>query len=532
MKKKHVIWGSIGLVIVLIIAAIVFRPKPDPLAKYEFEPASVDDLTQTVSVTGTVVPASDVSLAFESGGRIGYIVGPVGTQVWQGMVLASLISADLASDLVKAQAAVTSAEASYAQQEAAVEAQYVKLAELEKGARPEEIQIKETELALAKEKLSQLQSTQTNLLLNAQLQAEDAINRLTDDFFDNDQSNAVDFRYQIGGSVSPDTLESQRVYIRNLLLDFNAQDIGFAKAQLLEIKAFLSLLSGAFDYVISYKDGSPVSSTTIETNKTSLKTALANVQTSIDTLTDRQNAIASQKLTIKQIEQELALKKAPPTAEQIAAQKAAIKQAEAFLLVQQASIEQAKAAVQSIQTQFAKKSIIAPFSGVISKQDAKVGEIVASSSPVLSLISASAFQIEANVAEVDIGLVEVGQTAAIEVDAYPEERFTARVIKIDPAETVVEGVSTYLVRLEFQQADERLKSGMTVDIDLVTDEKSSVLSIPVRAIVTREGKTFVRVKAGEGIEEREVKAGIRAGGRVEILSGLVEGEEVVVRETN
>ena len=532
MKKKLIIGAAIGLVILLIGGFVYFKPEKDPLASYVFETVAVQDLTQTVSVTGMIVPASDVTLAFETGGRVGYVLGGVGTRVYKGMVLASLVSSDVASDLAQAQAAVVSAQATLKQQEAGVEAQEVKLKELEKGARPEEIQIQETALTIAQSDLSQLQSSQSSLLMNAQIQADDAVNRLTDDFFTNDQSAVPQFRFQTSSSIGSGFLEGQRVQIQSILDMFSLTQLSEAKVQLSQIKSYLSFLTTAFDQVIGYADGTTVSSTTIETNKASLKTALTNIQTSIDTLSDREDAIASQTLVVEKIKQELALKKAPATQEQLAAQQAAIKQAQALVEVQKANIAQAQAKVQSIQAQFSKKSIVAPFSGIISKQDAKVGEIVGASTPVVSLISDSAYEIEAHIPEVDVGLIQVGQPAEVHLDAYPTDVFLARVIQLDPAETIIEGVSTYRIVLEFETTDDRLKSGMSVDLDIVTNKKSGVLSVSSRAIITRDQQTYVRVKIGTLVLERDVQVGIRANGRTEIISGLEEGEEVVVREIN
>lgn len=531
--KKKIIVGSIIIALGLIVAGLIyFKPKTDPLASYVFEPVSIQDLTQTVSVTGMIVPSSDVSLAFELGGRIGYVLGGVGTRVSQGVVLASLVSTDIASDLAQAHAAVASAQATLTQQKAALELQQVKLTELEKGARPEEIQIQETALAIAQSDLSQLQSSQSSLLMNAKIQADDAVNRLTDDFFANDQSAVPQFRFQTSSSVTSGVLEDQRVYMQKMLDTFSITQLSQAKSQLEDIKTYLSLLVTAFDQAIGYADGTTVSSTTIDTNKASLKTALSNIQSSIDTLSDREDAIASQKLVVEKMKQELVLKKASATQEQISGQKAAIKQAEAMVEVQKANIAQAQAKVQSIQAQFSKKSIVAPFSGIVSKQDAKVGEIVGANTPVVSLISDAAFEIEAHIPEVDIGLIQVGQQAEVRLDAYPLDVFSARVIQLDPSETVIEGVSTYRVILEFASMDGRIKSGMTVDVDIVTNYRKDVLSVPSRAITSRDQQTFVRVKSGETMTEREVVTGIRANGRTEIIGGLDEGEEVVVRELN
>jgi len=93
----------------------------------------------------------------------------------------------------------------------------------------------------------------------------------------------------------------------------------------------------------------------------------------------------------------------------------------------------------------------------------------------------------------------------------------------------VEGVPTYKTTLQFIEEDGRIKSGMTANMDILTEQREKVIAIPQRAVFTKEGKKLVRVlDNSDGISEREVKTGIRgSSGKVEILEGLAEGEKVV-----
>jgi RND family efflux transporter MFP subunit len=530
-RKRPILITITFFLLAGIIFMIIFRPKPNPIDRWEFAQAAVQNLVQTVGVSGTIIPVSEVDLAFESTGRLGYLAGANGTRVNKGTLLASMTSAELTADLAKANASVAGASALLVQYESQIETQKIKLTELEKGTRLEEIRVKEAELSSAQIELQRLESTTTNVLMDAEILAIDAVNRLTDAFFENDQTVVPRFAFQTSSSVSADTLQTHRKSVRDILAQFEKTDLSTASSQLMKIKLYFTLLSTAFDQVIAFSDGSPISTAAIESHKTSLKTALTNVQSAINSIEDRLNAITTQNATMYRMTQELVLKQAHATDEQIRAQQAAIAQAQAQVLSQKANVAQAEAMVQSVYAQFAKRAIYAPFSGMIAKRHAEVGETVSAGAPIVSLISNAAYQIETHIPEVDIRLVEIGQRAQIELDAYPSETFTATVVQIDPAETVIDGVSTYRVLLEFTQKDERLRSGMTVNSDIVTNERMNALTVPQRSLVERDVKTFVRVRIGQIIEDREVRVGVRANGLAEILSGIQANEQIVVRET-
>ncbi|MDD5589972.1 MAG: efflux RND transporter periplasmic adaptor subunit, partial [Candidatus Portnoybacteria bacterium] len=173
---------------------------------------------------------------------------------------------------------------------------------------------------------------------------------------------------------------------------------------------------------------------------------------------------------------------------------------------------------------------IAPFEGVVTKQDAKVGQIVSINTPLISLMSRAQFQIEANIAEADIAKIKIGNAARVTLDTYgSQEIFFTRVAKIDPAETLIEGVATYKTTFQFDREDSRIKSGMTANIDIVAQEQKGVLSLPMRAILQESGRRFVLARNEEEFQKKEVMLGIRGvSGDVEILAGVKEGDEVML----
>lgn len=193
-----------------------------------------------------------------------------------------------------------------------------------------------------------------------------------------------------------------------------------------------------------------------------------------------------------------------------------------------ASVEQAAAGVAVAKANLQGTEIVAPLSGVVTVFDAKVGQIAVAGSPLVSLISENAFQVEVGIPETDVGRVAVGNIVSMTLDAFPGETFLGRVFYIDPAQSSNEGVVDYKTKISFDKADPRMKSGLTANLDIQTRRKDDVLLLPQYAILQNDEGTFVKVLQNDGVKTEPVVLGIQdADGMVEILSGVTEGQEVL-----
>ena len=227
-----------------------------------------------------------------------------------------------------------------------------------------------------------------------------------------------------------------------------------------------------------------------------------------------------------------AVKKAGSTPEQITAQEAVVRQAQANVTSARADIKVKESAEQAVYARLAKNILRSPITGVVTKQDAKVGAIVGAGEIIVSVISEGEFEIDALVVEADIIDLKVGDKATLSLDAYGEDvLFEAIVIDIDPAAELIEGVANYRTTLEFvgdEEINDRIRVGMTADIDLITAERENVISIPQRAVIFKDGKKIVRVLVDDVMQEVEVEIGITGErGQIEITSGITEGDVVV-----
>ena len=280
-----------------------------------------------------------------------------------------------------------------------------------------------------------------------------------------------------------------------------------AKNNLRAVQTYLDKIAAAIN---SLSANSSLSQTTIDTYKASVAAARADLTAALGGLTasDEKFRNASSKL---------ALKVAGTAKEQIDAQ--------------EATVEAAQAKVMNINAQLAKTIIRAPISGVVTREDAKVGEIATIGVSLVAVISDTKYEIKAYVPEADIAKIKISDKAEITLDAYGNDvRFEGVVTKIDPAETTIENVSTYKVTLLFTKDDQRIKSGMTANIDIIGERRENAIVLSGRLIATKENIKTVTLVDGAGIfREVIVTTGLRgSNGDVEILSGLREGDKIKV----
>jgi cobalt-zinc-cadmium efflux system membrane fusion protein len=173
-------------------------------------------------------------------------------------------------------------------------------------------------------------------------------------------------------------------------------------------------------------------------------------------------------------------------------------------------------------------TIRAPFAGVVTRVSAGPGEVVDSSAELFSIADISRVYVQAQVYEKDLGRVQTGRTANVRVDAYPEERFTGRIVSV--ADVIDPQTRTATVRCDVPNPKALLKLDMFATVELPTAASEKVLVVPSDALQTLEGKTIVFVRSGPGtFTARAVERGRTAGAFTEILHGLKPGEPVVTR---
>ena len=497
------------IIVVLIFGYLIFKKDEAP---YEFVEARKGDLIQEVSVTGRVKPATSVDLSFERSGKIAMLSAFVGQRVFAGQTLAVLFNNDLKADLLKAEANLKAEEA--------------KLDELNTGVGVEELLLYEAKLKNAQVVFDQSRQNAVDEINDAYTVSDDAIRNKIDSLFSNPKSSNPKFNFTSGNDTLKTEIEFQRILVEQLLgtwsdsnkalSPYSNLSVYFQKTKddLNELKNFLEKISSV---VNSLTPSANLTQTNIDDYKASVSTARTNINKAISDIFSASEKFENAQASFDLARRELSFKKSPSTPEKIRAQEAVV--------------ESAKAAIASIDANVAKTVLIAPISGLVTKVSPRTGEIVSAGEIVVSVISDNNFQIEANVTEVDIAKLSIGQEAKVTLDAYGSDVvFKASLVSIDPAETVVEGVSTYEVTLEFKDPnDKRIRSGMTANIDVLTAKKEGVIMVPQRAVVNKNGEYFVGVLSGNKVVETGVEIGLKDSyGEVEILSGISVGQKIII----
>lgn len=504
--------GIAAAVFILLAGAIAYASfKGDGAPKYETASAVRKDVVQEVSVTGKIVPAESVDLAFERGGKVATAGVAIGVKVAAGQVLASLASGDIAADLSQARAAVHAEEA--------------RLAELMRGARPEELAVHKAKVASAETAVADAKRGLADKLGDAYTRSDDAVRAKTTGIFSGYKASGYTLTYISCDGASEASATQLRLRSEGELdLWSAARDAATpdASAEALvtaarDAKARIAIFTSLFQSIAAtFATGCNSNATALDTYRANVASARASLDTAVLGLSSAEEKLRSAEAALTLQKQELLLKQAGTVEEQIAAQRA--------------QVERAKAVVQSHEAQFAKTVIRSPIAGVVTAKNVKAGEIVAAGSPVISIISLAQFEVETNIPEADIAKVHVGDPAEVTLDAYGRDViFHAKAVAVEPAETVVDGVSTYKSTFHFVESDPRIRSGMTANITIKSGSRENVIAIPQRAVIRKDGERMVRILEGSEVADVAVETGLRGSdGDIEIVSGINEGDAVII----
>jgi RND family efflux transporter MFP subunit len=469
---------TIGVVVALIVCVggyfLFFHKSPT----YQFVTAQLGSVTESVSLTGNSTPSQSVSLSFGSSGIISHTYSALGEQVSAGEVLSELNMNDLTAGLHQAQASA--------------DQQRAKLKALESSSQP-----------------ADASSVFFIAMHDAYLETETAVLRYANTLFDNGISVNPIINIRTQSQDEEKSIETERLVVgeklkkwKDALANLNGPSGGS-----ITISTGEAIGKDAIASVANFLDHLGTITGNLNTNNSGL------TQTEIDTDRTTVNTAAQTASTAASAEQSAydAWTSAP---QNIDAQEAAV-------LAAEASVESAQAKIQNAQ-------IIAPISGTVTQFDAKIGQLASPATPLISIMSDTGYEVDAGVSETDVGKVSVNDTVTMTLDAFSNETFTGSVFYIAPAETNIQGVVSYQIKISFEKPDSRLKSGLTANIDIQTKHKDNVIILPQYAILQNDSGTFVETLEGGKIKQNPVTLGIAdQKGNVEIISGATPGEQVL-----
>ena len=519
--RRHLFLWLCGIGALAVAAWLVWGgARGDALPVYESVSVERGVVAHIVSVTGHVEPTVRVDLAFPVGGILEQLLVEEDAYVAAGTLAASLGAR-------QEYAAIAEAEARLLRERAVYE-------ELRAPLRDVAVAVEDAKVAQAAAARAAAEESARVALARAFVYADDALHEEVDELFDTGGGAqfGIDFtsgdttyfirnnnyrttrQLNEGRAAAEAALEAleARTATTNVQAALRAGD-----ADLQTIEGFVTLLAGVVNDYISEDTIEQAVYEAFQTTVASARTALASARSE---LAVAQTTLAGTVSAEARAADERTLAAAGATRETLA--------------TQQAAVALALRSLDSARTRAADKQLNVPVSGRITAIYPSVGEAVQPYAPVLELIARDElFEVEAYIPEADIADVALGDQAEITFDAFRRDQvFMGEVVRIALTETVREGVPTYkttLVLTDIPNSSLTLRPGMTADVDITTDSREDVLSVPTRSVLMKNGASYVRVVEGGSFVEREVETGLRSSvGTVEVLAGVREGEEVVL----
>ena len=454
---------------ILLVGGLTYKMVETPTTQSKIDKMTVVAQRETLAVeieaSGTVDPIQSVNISPKNQGRLVQLRVDQGMQVKEGQILAVMENTE-----IKAEGKY--AEANYNQA----------LAELEdaKARIPSEIKQTQTRYVQAQ---SQLQEAQANL--------EQAKQRIPKDI---DQIKA-----QLISAQSRAQLAASRVKRNEELLQEGA------------------ITQDSFDELLSEYQNAQAN--------------FIEVQKKLEQTENTANPEVGQL-------QQIVVQSQAAVAEAQFALEERQKTARTEIAKLESAVAAAKAQFEKVVIQFQDTAIRAPFDGIVTQKYATEGAFVtpttsasstasATSSSVLAL--ARGLEVVARVPEVDIGMIQPEQPAIITADAYPNDRFQGKVIRLAPEAIVEENVTSFEVTIGLITGQEKLLSKMNVDVTFLGQQISDALVVPTVAIVTKDGETGVMVAdEANNPKFQAVTIGQVLDDKTQILSGLTSGERVFI----
>jgi HlyD family secretion protein len=517
---NSILVGAASLIVLAtIIGSVAINQKPS----YPFSEIKKSDISQSISTTGTVKSDQNVSLSFKKGGTIASIKVKTGNKVTKGQTLVVLDSKDTLTAVSQATAALDSAKASYEK--------------VSNGATANSIAVAQSAVDSTQVSLDNVKSiSQKNIdskydyaltvLDDANIKmynASIAAKNIQTNYFTGYDQDAANVRNSIDAIES--AKNSAKTSIDLAQSTKKKEDIDSAitetKKSLDKILTGLTTIKNSCDGTAYKNIVSSTEKTSLDTQKSYISTlqiTVSSLENEISTLkTQSENNIKSAEAALSQAQASLTNLQSPARPEDIAATKATVEAAEANL--------------RTAQNAYSDSMIISPIDGVITNINPKIGEVVGAGTTIVSMISNNKFQIETYLSQTELGKIKVGDAVKATLDAYGKDViFDATIITIDPAATISSGISSYKVAAEISNDDERIKPGLTANITIFDEKAENAITVPLTSLLKENGQNYVLLKNKNKIELKKVETGLSDGQRIQITSGLSEGENILTFE--
>lgn len=574
MKRKIF---YIPLIIVLLVGLIWYWQynKSHQPVQYDTVKVQKGDLVQTVEATGKIESVDGVGLHFETAGTLAAVKVKVGDSVKAGDILANLKMADLNAAVAQASANLNQKLAGATQQDVSYYQALVDgaKASLDQAKIDAQSTIDNAQSALdtARNNVQLAEGGENSQIVNDSYNDGAAISQSSLGILDSALTQAdnilgidntwanQDFKTALA-STDPNklylaqnnystakgalTMAKTTVTALNTLSRHADIDNGLVLLQDALTK-MNQLLGSVSDVLYATLPIGSLTQTTLDAKKTNINSSRTSVTNQLTAVINQIQAIQTAKTSYSTYS--IAFEKAQHDYDN------AVAAAGNMIKIKQAVYDQAQANLQSkivkpreVDVAYYRavlsqaianrdKAVLrAPIDGVITKVNIKVGEsamggLVSTAAPVIEMLSPH-FEIKVDIPETDVAKIQLGNTAVITLDAFGDDvKFSGQVQNIEPGSTEIQDVVYYKVTVRLDElTGKQVMSGMTANVTLSTDKREGVLYVPLRAVRTNSEK-YMRVLQDGKVTDVPVKLGMRADdGKVEVLSGVNEGDEIVL----
>ena len=523
------------LIIVVIAGFVIYnfaRPKGEA---YKTEKVKRGSITQEIAETGTVKKGEAINLSFKNSGNISAINIGVGQAVVTGQILAELDTRQLNLQLEQARANL--------------ELYQAQLEKLVNGASIEDKTISQTGVQNAKDaldsaqkglndaqdnanqKLANLYDAVGDVLTSAYAKAYNAqsfVSLIQRTYFAPRDEDSI-FVWQTSQKMEY-SVGQIKIYLD--AANFSAKNSDFDKAisvtqeQLTAIESGLHGIRAICEKTTWRDTVSTSDKTSLDTHRDYIIAAQNSVNTAKQNIdlqkTTNEAAINTAKAAV--IAAQGALK---TSQEQLAKISAAARQEDVAALNSQ--IESAAAQVGLLELQISDSQLKAPINGQVVKINSRAGETISAlTGAAVVILPDIPYYVEVDIYEEDVVKERINDPVKIEMVSEPDKIYNGRVMSIDPSGKLINGVVYYTTKIAFDQLPADLKPEMTADVVIVTAQKDNVLLIPENTLQKKDTQYFVQILKDKKPVGVNIVLGIKSKGQAEIISGLTEGQEVII----
>lgn len=495
MRISHTVLASLVLlsgVVIFIVYKLLFPEVPN----WTTTTIETGDVRETVAVSGFIEAKDQADLTFPVSGTVTAVLKEEGDTVEAGEILATLGSSELVAERAEALSALLKTEAAYSA--------------LAAGPRSEAVDVAKTAVQNAEANLTRVTTEENQKVENARAALlSTGLTAETDNASENSPAPTISGTY----SCTTEGTYTIEVYSSGSRSGMSYRATGLeTTANIVSTDQPAPL--GECGLYLLFTEGEAYSGSTwtieVPNKRSSSYVTLKNAYDLAKASANSAITAANDALTLAKKESNLST--APARSEE--------------LREASASIGGAKARLEAIDAKLKDRSIVAPFKGVVTDVSVTVGEVVGSN-PVMSVLAEEAFTLTARIPEIDITKLKLGQKVEAIFDAKDDEKLIGVISYISPVATQIDGVAYFKTTIDLNTTPDWIRAGLNADVDIIITEKTNVLRLPKRFLITTEDGQAVLTPNGAKTATTSITVDFIGNDSYAAVSGLPLGTTII-----